>query len=337
MRPSRLFHERGFIARSASVTLVFAVTLLPWASARADEGGVPFWFSGAVTRASPLCRQPGLVAASMPYYYDGSADKSKTFQRGDTLWRASNRAAVAPRSAEVRARHEVPRRPALVGLGGVSATTVRRPTSRCLRRANVRSQRLDHGRHRSVSRREPRMDEGNDNWMTYLTGDIPVGAYQQKRSRQHRHRSWRDRRGRRVHLSQQQDRAGVFRRGGLHLQLGEHHTNYKNGVDSHLDWAVSQFLSANWEVGVAGYVYYQLTGDSGCGDRSGRSSRGSHRSAPRSATRSVQRPAGVCEPAWLLGVLGGEPDRGLCGVRDAQHSAWEPRQIAVGENKESPE
>jgi hypothetical protein len=47
------------------------------------------------------------------------------------------------------------------------------------------------------------------------------------------------------------------------------HTNYKNGIDSHLDWAASQFLSANWQVGIAGYVYYQLTGDSGSGDRVG--------------------------------------------------------------------
>ena len=44
---------------------------------------------------------------------------------------------------------------------------------------------------------------------------------------------------------------------------------YKNGIDSHLDWAASQFLSANWEVGIAGYVYYQLTGDSGSGARLG--------------------------------------------------------------------
>jgi hypothetical protein len=47
------------------------------------------------------------------------------------------------------------------------------------------------------------------------------------------------------------------------------HTNYKNGVDSHLDWAVSQFLNDNWEIGVVGYVYYQLTGDSGSGNRVG--------------------------------------------------------------------
>ena len=46
-------------------------------------------------------------------------------------------------------------------------------------------------------------------------------------------------------------------------------TNYKNGIDSHLDWAASQFLSANWEVGIVGYVYYQLTGDSGSGAKLG--------------------------------------------------------------------
>ena len=32
---------------------------------------------------------------------------------------------------------------------------------------------------------------------------------------------------------------------------------------------MSQFLSENWEIGVAGYVYYQLTNDSGSGDRVG--------------------------------------------------------------------
>jgi hypothetical protein len=40
-------------------------------------------------------------------------------------------------------------------------------------------------------------------------------------------------------------------------------TNYKNGIDSHLDYAISNFLSPNWELGVVGYVYYQLTDDKG--------------------------------------------------------------------------
>jgi hypothetical protein len=36
-----------------------------------------------------------------------------------------------------------------------------------------------------------------------------------------------------------------------------------------LDWSLSQFLSQNWQVGIAGYAYYQLTPDSGGGDKLG--------------------------------------------------------------------
>jgi Putative MetA-pathway of phenol degradation len=36
-----------------------------------------------------------------------------------------------------------------------------------------------------------------------------------------------------------------------------------------LDWGASQFLSKQWLVGAVGYVYNQLTGDSGSGDRVG--------------------------------------------------------------------
>ena len=47
------------------------------------------------------------------------------------------------------------------------------------------------------------------------------------------------------------------------------YTNYKNGVDFHLDWGASQFLSKQVLIGAVGYVYNQLTGDSGSGDHVG--------------------------------------------------------------------
>jgi hypothetical protein len=40
---------------------------------------------------------------------------------------------------------------------------------------------------------------------------------------------------------------------------------YRNGIDFHFDWAVSQFVSKSVHVGIAGYVYQQVTGDSGAG------------------------------------------------------------------------
>jgi hypothetical protein len=41
--------------------------------------------------------------------------------------------------------------------------------------------------------------------------------------------------------------------------------DYKNGIDWHLDWGASKFLSKQLHVGLVGYAYQQLTGDSGSG------------------------------------------------------------------------
>jgi opacity protein-like surface antigen len=46
-------------------------------------------------------------------------------------------------------------------------------------------------------------------------------------------------------------------------------TQYKNGIDMHLDWGASQFLTKEWQVGLVGYVYNQVSCDSGSGNRVG--------------------------------------------------------------------
>ena len=56
---------------------------------------------------------------------------------------------------------------------------------------------------------------------------------------------------------------------GLTYNYVNPYTNYQNGIDFHLDWGASQFISKQWLVGAVGYVYNQLTGDSGSGDRVG--------------------------------------------------------------------
>src|SRR5262249_14287943 len=60
---------------------------------------------------------------------------------------------------------------------------------------------------------------------------------------------------------------------GLTYNLPNQSTNYQNGVDWHLDWAASQFLSNQLSVGVVGYVYKEIGCDSGSGDRVGSSNR----------------------------------------------------------------
>src|SRR5262249_45076586 len=46
-------------------------------------------------------------------------------------------------------------------------------------------------------------------------------------------------------------------------------TQYQSGIDAHLDWAISPYLSDKFHLGAVGYVYNQLTADSGPGARLG--------------------------------------------------------------------
>jgi hypothetical protein len=110
---------------------------------------------------------------------------------------------------------------------------------------------------------------GVNNWMAYVTGDIPVGSYDSRRlSNLGIGHGAIDAGGGYTYLNQQNGRE-FSAVAGITYNFENPSTNYQNGIDSHLDWAVSQFLSAHWELGIAGYVYYQLTGDSGSGDRVG--------------------------------------------------------------------
>jgi len=104
-------------------------------------------------------------------------------------------------------------------------------------------------------------NSGVHNWMTYVTGDVPVGAYDSKRlANLGIGHGALDAGGGYTYLDQSTGRewSAVA---GLTYNLRNSDTDYKNGVDLHIDWAASQFLSANWQVGLVGYVYQQLSAD----------------------------------------------------------------------------
>ena len=95
---------------------------------------------------------------------------------------------------------------------------------------------------------------GVNNFMTYVTGDIPVGAYQSTR------------------LSNIGIGHGAFNAGGgytyFNPQTGHEFsgvlgftynfvntsTQYQSGVDMHFDWGASQFLTKQVQVGLVGYI-----------------------------------------------------------------------------------
>ncbi len=57
--------------------------------------------------------------------------------------------------------------------------------------------------------------------------------------------------------------------GGLTYNFVNPDIDYKNGINFHVDWGASKFLTQQIHIGVVGYAYQQLTGDSGSGARLG--------------------------------------------------------------------
>ena len=112
-------------------------------------------------------------------------------------------------------------------------------------------------------------NSGVNNWMTYLTGDIPAGTYNSS------------------NLANVGIGHGAIDGGagytyldtkighefslltGFTYNLINPSTNYQNGVDWHADWGLSQYLTKQLFVGAVGYFYNQISPDSGPGDHVG--------------------------------------------------------------------
>ena len=109
-----------------------------------------------------------------------------------------------------------------------------------------------------------RWNSGANNWMVYGTGDIPAGDYNSGNLANigigH---GAVDTGGGYTYLNPQtgHEFSAVT---GFTYNLINPSTNYQNGVDWHLDWGASQFLTKQILVGAVGYVYQQITSDSGC-------------------------------------------------------------------------
>lgn len=52
---------------------------------------------------------------------------------------------------------------------------------------------------------------------------------------------------------------------GIMINTENSDTNYRTGTEYHMDWMLNQFFSPTFALGVHGYAYQQLTGDSGSG------------------------------------------------------------------------
>lgn len=251
--------------RSIVFASVFAA-LMGSTAARADEGGVPFWFSGQYASMAAVAPTPGWTVALLPYYYNGSSERSRTFAKGNTLvadvdshmWLMNAQLSYA---WDTKVLGGVP----MIGLSwgaGNNGTSANLLATLVAVNPQFTSSDSANGGTDLYPIATLSWSKDNDNWMAYVTGDIPTGAYNSQRlSNIGIGHGAVDVGGGYTYLN---EKTGLefSAVAGLTFNFKNPDTSYRNGVDSHLDWALSQFLSESWQVGVAGYVYYQLTNDS---------------------------------------------------------------------------
>jgi hypothetical protein len=327
MSLSRVFLHRGQLsARWASALLAFSVTLFLGVSASADEGGVPFWLSGSYSSFAAVPQQPGWYMPTQLYYYNGDASGTKNFQRGDSvnLGLSSKLAMIFLTPTWVPNEKWFGGQPsfALTFGGGWNSTSANTSLSTLNGTQTLNRSDSDSGGSDLYPQAQIAWNSGNNNWMAYITGDLPVRSYSSTRlSNIGLGHTAADIGGAYTYLNSTSgfEASATI---GFHLQRHEHQHELpeRSGLASGL-----------------GRLTVSVTKLASQADRL-RLLPAYWRQRQRRPCRIVQiagrcrRPRGglffhrgrapvVCESARLQGVLGGEPPRGLCPVRDAEHPA----------------
>ena len=226
----------------------------------ADEGGVSIWLPGIYGSLAAVPGQPGWSFSTFNDYVSVSAGKGVDFVLGRGFRRAS------PPMSDFQYLYPsyVFATPVFGGQASLSWAPWLAPTQRpplellpvlaadpCLEAEPIRYS----GSATSFPPATLRWNQGVNNFMIYGTGDIPVGNYNSDR------------------LANLAVGHGAIDAGGGYTyfdpQTGHEFsavigatynfinptTQYQNGLDAHLDWGASQFLSASLQVGAVGYIY----------------------------------------------------------------------------------
>jgi hypothetical protein len=283
-----------FFRQFLCVGAVAALLALPAQTARADEGGVSFWLPGFFgSLAAVPAQTPGWSITTI-YFHDsvfagGDVARAREFELGripvNVTANASanvnanlNLAFVAPTYTFATPVLGAQAAVSLMGIYGNNSTSLAGALTGTLTVPGVGT--TPFSRFDSIDSSltafgdlypfySMKWNAGVNNFMTYVAGDIPVGAYQSTRLANIGIGHWAiDAGGGYTYFDPKtgHEASAVL---GFTYNFKNPSTQYQSGVDMHLDWGVSQFLTKQWQVGLVGYVYQEIGCDSGSGDRVG--------------------------------------------------------------------
>jgi hypothetical protein len=284
---SHLLPRSNVRALAAILLAIVAVAFAP-KMAVADEGGVSFWLPGSFGSLAAAPAVPGWSLATIYYHTSVSAGGDVAAAREITIGRFTP-TLTAHLSASLNATGDLAffaptytfATPVLGGqaaigvigiFGGTSAsvdgtlTTTLGPLS-SVRSVNISDSVIGVGD--LYPQATLKWNQGANNFMIYARGDIPVGTYDAMRLSNIGIGHGAIDAGAGYTYFDPQKGHEFSAVAGFTYNLTNPSTNYQNGVDFHVDWGASQFLSKQVHVGIVGYLYDQISCDSGTGDKVG--------------------------------------------------------------------
>jgi hypothetical protein len=263
--------------RSASLLKIAAFGLaafLPSSAALADAGGLSFWLPGAFGSLAATPTVPGWAYTTIYLHLQSSAGAQANFVtssggRGAIVVGLTDHAdalvqgityTFAPPVLGGQAAFTVLGAPGNVGVGVGATLTGPAGNAVSGARSDNRTTFADVFYQGTL-----KWNQGVHNEMVYITGNILSGTYDPNRL---------------ANLSlgfAAIDAGGGYtyfdaKEGnefsvvaGFTYSLPNPYLQYQNGIDFHVDWGASKFLTKTFQIGLVGYYFQQITDDHGSG------------------------------------------------------------------------
>jgi hypothetical protein len=252
------------------VGLAGLVICASFGNAAADEAGVSFWLPGQYAAFAAEPGTPGLSFEAAFYHATASAQRNATFARDGRVQAGvkspSDFVMLTPTytfDTKILGGQPALGMTALVGRNVTSvAVTLTGPEGNTL--SGSRSDRVV-GFGDLYPNATLKWNKGVHNFMVYGTAGIPVGAYNTDRLAALGLGHWSvDGGGGYTYYN---EKAGVefSAVAGLTYNFINPYTQYRSGNDFHLDLSFSPYVSDRMHIGAVGYLYNQISADSGLG------------------------------------------------------------------------
>jgi hypothetical protein len=252
------------------IGLVGLIVSASLSTSAADEAGVGFWLPGQYAAFAAEPGKSGLSFETTFYHATASAQRGAIFDRDGhiqvSVKSPSDFVMLTPTytfDTTILGAQPAFGMTALVGRSVTSvAATLAGPEGGTL--SGARSDRI-FGFGDLSPNATLKWNHGVHNLMIYATAGIPLGAYNTKRLAALGLGHWSIDGG--GGYTYYDEKAGIefSAVAGLTYNFINPSTEYRSGNDFHLDLSFSPYVSETIHIGAVGYVYEQLSGDSGAG------------------------------------------------------------------------